>query len=99
MEFYICLVDLRMTKIKYNRIKTALTEGDKQNSELAEFMNVHVTTVSDWCTNTNQPSILLDKEFHEQNYQIISDDTSIKPMTLFRSAISRSQNNLNDLDV
>jgi transcriptional regulator with XRE-family HTH domain len=46
-----------MAKAKFNRIKTALTEADKQNSELAEFMNVHVTTVSDWCTNTNQPSI------------------------------------------
>lgn len=46
-----------MAKIKYNRIKTALTEAGKQSSELAEFMKVHETTVSDWCTNTNQPSV------------------------------------------
>lgn len=46
-----------MKKIKYNRIKTELAEADKQNAELAEYIGVHVTTVSDWCTNTNQPSI------------------------------------------
>ena len=46
-----------MAKTKYNRIKIALAEVDKQNSELAKFMKVHDTTVSDWCTNTNQPSI------------------------------------------
>jgi putative transcriptional regulator len=46
-----------MAKTKYNRIKIALAEADKQNSELAKFMKVHETTVSDWCTNTNQPSI------------------------------------------
>ena len=46
-----------MAKTKYNRIKTALTEAGKQSSELAEFMEVHETTVSDWCTNTNQPSV------------------------------------------
>lgn len=42
---------------KYNRIKAELAEADKMNQDLAEFMGVHTTTVSDWCTNTNQPSI------------------------------------------
>lgn len=46
-----------MPKIKYNRIKTVLAECEKKNSELAKHMGVHETTVSDWCTNTNQPSI------------------------------------------
>jgi transcriptional regulator with XRE-family HTH domain len=42
---------------KYNRIKVELTEAGKQNSDLATYMKVHPSTVSDWCTNTNQPSI------------------------------------------
>lgn len=46
-----------MSKIKYNRIKAALAEAGRQSSELAAYMGVHITTVSDWCTNTNQPSI------------------------------------------
>ena len=46
-----------MAKTKYNRIKIALAEAGKQSAELAEFMEVHETTVSDWCTNTNQPSV------------------------------------------
>jgi transcriptional regulator with XRE-family HTH domain len=46
-----------MAKTNYNRIKAALAEARKQNKELAGYLKVHVTTVSDWCTNTNQPSI------------------------------------------
>ncbi len=46
-----------MAKTKYNKIKTALIEADKQNADLADYTKVHITTVSDWCTNTNQPSI------------------------------------------
>ncbi|GAB3016354.1 helix-turn-helix transcriptional regulator [Niabella terrae] len=46
-----------MAKVKYNRIKTVLAEVDKKNSDLAKYMKVHETTVSNWCTNTNQPSI------------------------------------------
>src|SRR6476661_8709784 len=42
---------------KYNRIKVELTEAGKLNAELAVFLGVHPSTVSDWCTNTNQPSI------------------------------------------
>lgn len=42
---------------KYNRIKAELAESNKQNKELAQYLGVHETTVSDWCTNKNQPSI------------------------------------------
>ena len=42
---------------KYNRIKVELAEAGKQNGQLAVFLGVHASTVSDWCTNTNQPSI------------------------------------------
>lgn len=46
-----------MTKTKFNRIKAELSESGRKSTELALYMGVHVTTVSDWCTNTNQPSI------------------------------------------
>ena len=42
---------------KYNRIKAELAEAGKQNADLANYMGVHPSTVSDWCTNTNQPAI------------------------------------------
>lgn len=42
---------------KYNRIKVELTEAGRQSIELAKYIGVHPSTVSDWCTNTNQPSI------------------------------------------
>ena len=45
------------TSKKYNRIKVELTEAGKLSAELAVFLGVHASTVSDWCTNTNQPSI------------------------------------------
>lgn len=46
-----------MNKTRYNRIKAELAEAGKQSKDLAQYLEVHVTTVSDWCTNTNQPSI------------------------------------------
>lgn len=46
-----------MGKTKYNRLKVELAEAGKQNTELARYLKVHITTVSDWCTNTNQPSV------------------------------------------
>jgi transcriptional regulator with XRE-family HTH domain len=45
------------TPKKYNRIKVALVEAGKHNADLASFMDVHNSTVSDWCTNRNQPSL------------------------------------------
>lgn len=41
----------------YNTIKAALAAADKKNKALAQYMGVHVTTVSDWCKNKNQPSV------------------------------------------
>jgi putative transcriptional regulator len=46
-----------MVKIKYNRLKAALSEADKKAISLAEHMGVHKSTVSDWCRNENQPSV------------------------------------------
>jgi putative transcriptional regulator len=47
----------KSAKGKYNRIKAELAEAGKQNADLATYMEVHPSTVSDWCTNTNQPSV------------------------------------------
>lgn len=58
MEFYICVDQTKpMNKPKYNRVKAELAEAGKLSTELAEYLEVHATTVSDWCTNTNQPSV------------------------------------------
>lgn len=40
-----------------NRIKVVLAEKKKTNKWLAETLGVNVTTVSKWCTNTNQPDL------------------------------------------
>lgn len=40
-----------------NRIKVILAEKKKTNKWLAEMLGVNVTTVSKWCTNTNQPDL------------------------------------------
>ena len=56
MTLYLCWQYMQTIK-KYNRIKVELTEAGKLNSELAAYLGVHASTVSDWCTNTNQPSI------------------------------------------
>lgn len=56
MSIYLCWYSMHTIK-KYNRIKVELTEAGKLNAELAAFLGVHASTVSDWCTNTNQPSV------------------------------------------
>jgi transcriptional regulator with XRE-family HTH domain len=43
---------------QYNRIKAALAEKNKSNTELADAINVAVPTVSNWCTNSSQPSVI-----------------------------------------
>jgi hypothetical protein len=40
--------------------------------------------------NTNEPSVLLDKQFQEKNYEIISDDGNIKSWKSFRSIIKKN---------
>jgi hypothetical protein len=50
--------------------------------------------------HTNGSSILTDKNFHEKNTQIISnDDVNIKPWSPFRSIINKNRNNITDLDI
>jgi transcriptional regulator with XRE-family HTH domain len=43
---------------RYNRIKLVLYEKEKANKWLAEKLGVKSETVSKWCTNVNQPSIV-----------------------------------------
>lgn len=40
-----------------NRIKVVLTEEKKTSLWLSQQLNVNRTTVSKWCTNTNQPDL------------------------------------------
>ena len=41
-----------------NRLKLVLVEKKRTNKWLAEELGVNVTTVSKWCTNTNQPDLV-----------------------------------------
>ena len=47
-----------MAIVQLNRIKTVLTECGKSNLWLAERLNKNAATVSRWCTNDNQPSVV-----------------------------------------
>lgn len=40
-----------------NRIKVVLTEEKKTSLWLSQQLNVNRTTVSKWCTNSNQPDL------------------------------------------
>lgn len=42
---------------KFNRLKLVLVEKEKSNKWLAEKLKKSETTVSNWCTNSRQPSI------------------------------------------
>lgn len=42
----------------YNRIKANLALNQVKNKELAEHLGVSEQTVSKWCTNYSQPSIV-----------------------------------------
>ena len=46
-----------MVKKKFNRLKLVLVEKGKSNKWLAEKLEKSETTVSNWCTNSRQPSI------------------------------------------
>lgn len=46
-----------MKKIIYNRIKSVLAENGKSINELAVFLKLKVTTISNWCENESQPSL------------------------------------------
>tara|TARA_R110002050_G_scaffold4573_3_gene22174 strand:+ start:18804 stop:19010 length:207 start_codon:yes stop_codon:yes gene_type:complete len=46
-----------MSKKKWNRLKLVLVENEKSNKWLAEKLQKSETTVSNWCTNSRQPSV------------------------------------------
>lgn len=46
-----------MPEKKLNRIKVVLAEKDKRNKWLAEKLGKNPTTVSQWCSNSRQPSV------------------------------------------
>lgn len=46
-----------MANKKINRIKSVLADKDKTSKWLAEQMGKDKTTISKWCTNSNQPDV------------------------------------------
>lgn len=50
-------LDFMAMKQDLNRIKLALVEKKRTNKWLADQLEVNPTTVSKWCTNTNQPDL------------------------------------------
>ena len=48
-----------MAVLQLNRIKTVLAEKGKNNLWLAERLDKSATTVSRWCTNDIQPSVVM----------------------------------------
>lgn len=49
-SLYVIMADL-------NRLKVVLSEEKRTSVWLAEQLGVNRTTVSKWCTNTNQPDL------------------------------------------
>ncbi len=47
-----------MGKKTINRLKAVLAEQNKTNKWLAEVLDKNETTISRWCTNEVQPSIV-----------------------------------------
>ena len=46
-----------MNKKNLNRIRVVLAEKERANKWLAEKLKKNPVTISQWCSNTNQPSI------------------------------------------
>ncbi len=46
-----------MNKKPLNRIRVVLAEKDKTNKWLAKQLKKNPVTISQWCTNTTQPSL------------------------------------------
>ena len=44
--------------MKYNQIKKILKEQRRTQTWLAEQLDKHQTSVSRWCANTDQPSLI-----------------------------------------
>ena len=48
---------MAITRTRYNRIKVVLAEKGKSNNDLAEFLGVEASTVSNYVTNARQPTV------------------------------------------
>ncbi|WP_109832458.1 helix-turn-helix transcriptional regulator [Reichenbachiella versicolor] len=46
-----------MNTLELNRIKVVLAETKNKNKWLAEKVGKDVSTISQWCTNSRQPSL------------------------------------------
>jgi transcriptional regulator with XRE-family HTH domain len=46
-----------LATVEINRIKVALAETRRKNKWLAEKIGKDESTISQWCTNTRQPSL------------------------------------------
>lgn len=46
-----------MAKKQINRLKVVLVEKGLTNKWLSENMGIHISTVSNWCTNERQPKL------------------------------------------
>jgi putative transcriptional regulator len=51
-------MQINMGKKTINRLKAVLAEQNKTNKWLAEVLDKNETTISRWCTNEVQPSIV-----------------------------------------
>lgn len=47
-----------MSNKSINRIKVVLAEKGRTNKWLAEQLNKNIATISRWCTNESQPSLV-----------------------------------------
>lgn len=59
MWIYLPYMLIIMSKRIINRLKAVLAEKGKTNKWLAEELNKNETTISRWCTNEVQPSLLM----------------------------------------
>jgi transcriptional regulator with XRE-family HTH domain len=66
---------------RINRIKVVLAEKQRTNKWLAEKLGREYSTISKWCTNTNQPDLItLTKIAHLLDVDIRELLVSGKPM-------------------
>lgn len=49
---------------RINRIKVVLAEKQRTNKWLAENLGREYSTISKWCTNTNQPDLITLTKLH-----------------------------------
>lgn len=48
---------ISLVKTEINRLKVVLVEKRRKNKWLAQQINKDVSTISQWCTNSRQPSL------------------------------------------